>query len=225
MKFEKKKAVVLLSGGMDSSVVLASAIEQGFDVSALTFRYGQRHVAEVDAARKQVARFSVKTHIIFDLNLGQFGGSALTTNIAVPKNVDSATIPITYVPARNTVFLSVATSYAEAINARDIFIGVSAVDYSGYPDCRPEFIKSFEQTANLGTKAADDGNAYSIHAPLINLTKEETVLLGKRLGVQFEDTHTCYDPGPGGVPCGECDSCRLRQKGFDEAGEVDPVIK
>jgi 7-cyano-7-deazaguanine synthase len=224
MNEKKKKAVVLLSGGMDSSVVLADAISRGYEVHALTFYYGQRHRVELEAAKKQVAAADVANHIVFDLNLAQFGGSALTDNIDVPHNIEANEIPVTYVPARNTVFLSVALSFAEAIGARDIFIGVSSVDYSGYPDCRPEFIESFEQTANLGTKAADGGELFRIHAPLIRLTKEETVLLGRKHGVNFKDTHTCYDPTPDGKPCGECDSCRLRKKGFDEAGLEDPVI-
>ncbi len=224
MNEKKKKAVVLLSGGMDSSVVLADAISRGYEVYALTFYYGQRHRVELETAKKQVAAANVANHIVFDLNLAQFGGSALTDNIAVPHNIDANEIPVTYVPARNTVFLSVALSYAEAIGARDIFIGVSSVDYSGYPDCRPEFIESFERTANLGTKAADGGELFRIHAPLIRLSKEETVLLGRKYGVNFKNTHTCYDPTPDGKPCGECDSCRLRKKGFDEAGLDDPAI-
>ncbi|MBN2343306.1 MAG: 7-cyano-7-deazaguanine synthase QueC [Deltaproteobacteria bacterium] len=224
MTVQKKKAVVLLSGGMDSSVVLAQAISHGFEVFALTFRYGQRHQVEIDAACKQTAAFPAARHTVFDLNLSQFGGSALTTDMDVPKNVESSDIPVTYVPARNTVFLSVALSYAEAIGARDIFIGVSSVDYSGYPDCRPAFIEAFEQVANLGTKAADGGERFRIHAPLIRLTKEETVQLGNRLNVNFANTHTCYDPAPNGTPCGECDSCRLRIKGFTEAGLIDPAM-
>jgi 7-cyano-7-deazaguanine synthase len=224
MSKKKKKAVVLLSGGMDSSVVLADAISRGYEVHALTFYYGQRHRVELEAAKKQVAAADVANHIVFDLNLAQFGGSALTDNIDVPHNIEANEIPVTYVPARNAVFLSVAVSYAEAIGARDVFIGVSSVDYSGYPDCRPEFIESFERTANLGTKAADGGELFRIHAPLIRLTKEETVLLGRKYGVNFKNTHTCYDPTPDGKPCGECDSCRLRKKGFDEAGLDDPVI-
>lgn len=221
----KKKAVVLLSGGMDSSVVLAEVTNRGFEVHAITFRYGQRHAIEIESAKKQAKRFKVKEHTVFELNLAQFGGSALTDNIDVPKETGSAEIPVTYVPARNTVFLSVALSYAETLDAKDIFIGVSAVDYSGYPDCRPAFIKSFEQTANLGTRAADGGEQYKVHAPLVSLTKEETVRLGESLGVNFKDTHTCYDPGDNGEPCGKCDSCRLRIKGFDEANRVDPVNK
>lgn len=224
MNEKQKKAVVLLSGGMDSSVVLADAISGGYEVYALTFHYGQRHRVEIEAAKKQVADTGVASHIVFDLNLAQFGGSALTDKIDVPHNIDTNEIPVTYVPARNTVFLSVALSYAEAIGARDIFIGVSSVDYSGYPDCRPEFIESFERTANLGTRAADGGEPFRIHAPLVRLTKEETVRLGEKYGVNFKNTHTCYDPTPDGKPCGECDSCRLRKKGFDEAGLDDPVI-
>ena len=225
MNNKKKAAVVLLSGGMDSSVVLADAIHRGFDAHALTFQYGQRHRVEIEAAKQQAAALGAASHMVFTLDIGQFGGSALTADIAVPRNAESNDIPITYVPARNTVFLAVALSYAETIGARDIFIGVSAVDYSGYPDCRPEFVKSFEQTANLGTRAADEGAPFTIHAPLVALTKEETVLLGVRYGVDFGRTHTCYDPNPDGSPCGECDSCRLRIKGFEDAGLVDPTIK
>ncbi|MBN2714956.1 MAG: 7-cyano-7-deazaguanine synthase QueC [Deltaproteobacteria bacterium] len=230
MKNTKKAAIVLLSGGMDSSVVLADAKNKGFDVHAITFRYGQRHQVEIDSAKAQAKSFDVVSHIVFNLDIGQFGGSALTADIAVPRNSgpeqgQNQLIPVTYVPARNTVFLSVALSYAETIGARDIFIGVSAVDYSGYPDCRPEFIEAFERTANLGTRAADDGERFTIHAPLIHLTKEETVLLGKKYGVDFGKTHTCYDPGPDGAPCGECDSCRLRMKGFKAAGFTDPAYR
>ncbi|MBN2528778.1 MAG: 7-cyano-7-deazaguanine synthase QueC [Deltaproteobacteria bacterium] len=225
MTQKKKQAVVLLSGGMDSSVVLADAVHKGFDVHAITFRYGQRHGMEIEAAKVQAKSALVSKHIVFDLNIGQFGGSALTDIIDVPHNVESNEIPVTYVPARNTVFLSVALSYAESIGARDIFIGVSSVDYSGYPDCRPEFIESFEATANLGTRAADGEGHFTIHAPLIRLTKEETVRLGEMYGVDFEHTHTCYDPGPDGTPCETCDSCRLREKGFKEAGMADPVLK
>ena len=224
MTDKNKRAVVLLSGGMDSSVVLADAIHKGFEVYALTFNYGQRHRVEIESAKKQANTAGVQSHIVFNLDIGQFGGSALTTEIQVPKNTENDKIPVTYVPARNTVFLSVALSYAETIGANDIFIGVSAVDYSGYPDCRPEFVRSFEVTANLGTKAADEGQRFVIHAPLVHLTKEETVRLGQKYGVNFKNTHTCYDPAPDGSPCGECDSCRLRVKGFEDAGTTDPVV-
>lgn len=220
-----RKAVVLLSGGMDSSVVLAIAKQQGFEVHALTFSYGQRHSVELEASKLQAKQHGAASHRVFDLNLGQFGGSALTSETEVPKDGAASDgdggIPATYVPARNTVFLSVALSMAEAIGAHDIFLGVSSVDYSGYPDCRPEYIEAFEKLANLATRAADGGEKYSIHAPLINLTKEETVALGMELDVDFSVTRTCYDPDETGRPCGECDACRLRLKGFQEAGLVD----
>jgi 7-cyano-7-deazaguanine synthase len=226
----KKKAIILLSGGMDSSVVLAMAKAEGFECYGLTFDYGQRHKVEIEAARQQVVDQGIVNHIVFNLNIGMFGGSALTDNIEVPKikNADeglSQQIPITYVPGRNMIFLSIAAGYGETIGARDIFTGVSSVDYSGYPDCRPEFIESMNKTINIATKSGDEGNRFVIHAPLINLTKEETVEAGKKLGVQFKNTRTCYDPREDGAPCGECDACILRAKGFNGAGEKDPVVE
>lgn len=228
MPKKKKKAIVLLSGGMDSSVVLSIAKEQGYEVAALTFCYGQRHDVEIDAARKQVKHQGVSEHIIFNINLDVFGGSALTDNIEVPKGDRapfSDPIPATYVPARNTVFLSIALAYAETIGAKDIFIGVSSVDYSGYPDCRPEFITAFEKLANIATRAVNTQEKYRIHAPLINLTKEETVLEGAKRNVQFGMTRTCYDPSEEGFPCGKCEACILRAKGFEKAHMEDPVTK
>jgi 7-cyano-7-deazaguanine synthase len=223
---EKKGAVVLLSGGMDSSVVLAMALDRGFAVWALTVSYGQRHAVEVEAARRVARAQGVERHRVVELDPSLFGGSALTTDLEVPKGPRSPNadpIPVTYVPARNTVFLSLALSCAEAIGARDIFIGVSSVDYSGYPDCRPAFIESFERTANLGTRAADGAGHFRIHAPLMNLTKAQTVEAGIALGVDFGLTHSCYDPAADGTPCGECDACSLRRRGFDEANVADPV--
>lgn len=223
---KKKKAVVLLSGGMDSSVVAAMAKDQGFDVHAITFDYGQRHNVEVEAAKATVATLGIENHRIVNLDIGSFGGSSLTTDAKILKNRTSKIeeIPSTYVPARNTVFLSIALSYAEATDARDIFIGVSFVDYSGYPDCRPTFIEAFEKVANLGTRAVDGGEQFTIHAPLLKLSKKETVEEGIRLGVDFALTRSCYDPGSNGEPCGACDSCLLRNKGFDAAGIQDPVF-
>jgi len=224
---EKKKAVVLLSGGMDSAVVLAMAIRDRFEAHALTFSYGQRHSVEIEFARRTALSLGASRHVVFDLNLGAFGGSALTANIEVPKgrkHSGAADVPITYVPARNAVFLSVAVSLAEAIGARDVFIGVSAVDYSGYPDCRPEFISAFEKAINEGTCAGATGSPFRIHAPLLSLTKEETVRAGAALGVDFGLTRSCYDPAADGTPCGECDSCRLRALGFEAAGSEDPAV-
>lgn len=220
-------AVVLLSGGMDSTVVAAMASGSGHRVHALTVRYGQRHRIEVDFARRVGEALGVESHTFIDLDLAAFGGSALTGPMDVPKKPRSAgedPIPVTYVPARNTVFLSLALSLAETLGARDIFIGVSSVDYSGYPDCRPRFIEAFERLANLGTRAADGGPQYRINAPLSSLTKAQTVEAGIELGVDFAMTHTCYDPGPGGAPCRKCDACRLRSKGFAQAGLEDPAL-
>lgn len=224
-----KKAVVLVSGGLDSSVVLASAKSEGFDVVALTLRYGQRHGVEVSSAKRVCRYLKVDDHRIVDVDLSAFGGSALTDKvIEVPKGQEPGSagkIPLTYVPARNTIFLSLALSLAESIGARDIFIGVSSVDYSGYPDCRPEFIEAFQKVAKLGTRAADSGERYAIHAPLVHLTKRETILKGLDLGVDFGQTWTCYDPTEDGGPCGGCESCQLRAKGFEEAGVPDPLMK
>lgn len=222
----EKKAVVLVSGGLDSSVSLAVAKSRGFDVKALTVQYGQRHARELLSAKKICESLAVSEHKIINLDLRCFGASALTDNFEVPKNQEpgSSGIPITYVPARNTIFLSLALAFAESVGARDIFIGVSSVDYSGYPDCRPEFIDAFEKAANLGTKAADDKKLFRIHTPVMSLTKGETVLLGNQLGVDFSLTWTCYDPTPDGKPCGLCESCQLRAKGFEEANSHDPLI-
>jgi 7-cyano-7-deazaguanine synthase len=222
-------AVVLLSGGLDSSTTLAIAKEQAFEPYALSFRYGQRHRIELEAARSVAAAMSVKKHVIVDIDLRLFGGSALTSDIAVPKARSeeemSSGIPITYVPARNTIFLAFALAWAEVLNARDLFIGVNALDYSGYPDCRPEFIAAFESLANVATKAGIEGDSpFRIHAPLINLTKAEIIRKGVALGVDYSLTISCYDPAPDGAACGSCDSCQLRRKGFTEAGISDPTV-
>src|SRR4051794_19818224 len=218
-------AVVLLSGGLDSATVAAIARREGFAVHALSFRYGQRHAVELDAAVKGASASGAGEHRLVDIDLRAFGGSALTDDIDVPKTgVDSSSIPVTYVPARNTIFLSFALAYAEVIGADDIFIGVNALDYSGYPDCRPEYLEAFQAMARLATKAGvEDGRAAQIHAPLIALTKREIVRLGIRLGVDYSMTISCYDPSPDGGACGACDSCRLRRKGFEEAGVADPT--
>lgn len=217
-----KPAVILLSGGMDSATVLAIAKAQGYRCHALSFRYGQRHSAELAAASRIARQMGVARHEIIDLDLSQFGGSALTDDsIEVPKEQPSKGIPVTYVPARNTVFLSIALAWAEVLHAQDIFIGVNAVDYSGYPDCRPEFIKSFEQTANLATKAGVESNPFTIHTPLIDMTKADIIRKGTELGVDYSQTVTCYDADENGLACGLCDACRLRQKGFEEAGLPD----
>lgn len=224
-----KKAVVLLSGGLDSTTVLAIAKDQGYEPYALSFRYGQRHEIELEAARRVAEAAGVARHVLCDIDLRVFGGSALTADVDVPKHgsADDLTddgVPITYVPARNTVFLSFALAYAETIEATDIFIGVSALDYSGYPDCRPEYIAAYEQMANLATRAGIEGNKLKIHTPLINLTKGQTVEIGQRLGVDYSLTSSCYDPDTDGHPCGHCDSCLLRLKGFAEAGSEDPLV-
>ena len=222
-----KPAVVLLSGGLDSSTVLAIAKEQGFDPYAITFRYGQRHLHEVNLAQRIAQRFDVQRHSIVDLDLGQFGGSALTTDLAVPKKatVDEIgdDIPITYVPARNTIFLSFALAFAEVTAVRDIYIGVNALDYSGYPDCRPEFVAAFEQLANLATKSGVEGLKTTIHAPLIKLTKAQIIERGLALGVDYSLTTSCYDPTEDGRACGRCDACLLRKKGFADNGLDDPI--
>jgi 7-cyano-7-deazaguanine synthase len=228
MKNESKKAVVLLSGGLDSSTVLAIARSQGYELYALSFSYGQRHIVELDAARRVAASIGVADHRIAAIDLRIFGGSALTADIAVPKGRDTAEmghgIPITYVPARNTIFLSFALAWAEVLGSSDIFIGVNALDYSGYPDCRPEFIEAFEKMANLATKAGVEGRqALKIHTPLIVLTKAQIVQRGIELGVDYSLTSSCYDPAADGAPCGECDSCLLRQRGFRENGLEDPL--
>lgn len=223
-----RKAVVLLSGGLDSTTVLAVAKDQGFEPYAISFRYGQRHAVELEAARRVANAAGVERHVVCDIDLRVFGGSALTADVEVPKHesaeeLSDDEIPITYVPARNTVFLSFALAYAEVIGSTDIFIGVNALDYSGYPDCRPEYIAAYEQMANLATRAGVEGNAMKIHTPLINLTKAQTVELGTRLGVDYSLTLSCYDPDADGRSCGHCDSCLLRLRGFADAGLNDPV--
>jgi 7-cyano-7-deazaguanine synthase len=228
METKPKRAVVLLSGGLDSSTVLAIARSQGYELYALSFSYGQRHVIELGAARRVAASIGVKDHRIATIDLRVFGGSALTADIDVPKGRGtdemSHGIPITYVPARNTIFLSFALAWAEVLGSSDIFIGVNALDYSGYPDCRPEFIAAFETMANLATKAGVEGRQMlTIHTPLIALTKAEIVHKGIELGVDYGLTSSCYDPAPDGAPCGQCDSCLLRQKGFHENGIEDPL--
>ena len=220
------KAVVLVSGGLDSTTCLAMAREKGFDLYALTFNYGQRHDHELNSAKMVVDFFNIQNHSIIDIDLAQFGGSALTDKIDVPKKrdlSDMAEIPVTYVPARNTVFLSLALAWAEVLGSFDIFIGVNALDYSGYPDCRPEYISSFEKTANLATKAGVSGSSFRIHTPLIDLTKSEIVKVGMNLGVDYSLTSSCYDPDQEGNPCGLCDACYLRLKGFKETGITDPL--
>ncbi len=220
------KAVVLVSGGLDSTTCLAMAREKGFDLYALTFNYGQRHDHELNSAKMVVDFFNIQNHSIIDIDLAEFGGSALTDKIDVPKKrdlSDMAEIPVTYVPARNTVFLSLALAWAEVLGSFDIFIGVNALDYSGYPDCRPEYISSFEKTANLATKAGVSGSSFRIHTPLIDLTKSEIVKVGMDLGVDYSLTSSCYDPDQDGNPCGLCDACYLRLKGFKEAGIIDPL--
>jgi 7-cyano-7-deazaguanine synthase len=228
MATEPKKAVVLLSGGLDSATVLAIARGQGFELYALSFSYGQRHIWELQAAARVAASIGVQKHRIANIDLRIFGGSALTADIAVPKGRSTGDmshgIPITYVPARNTIFLSFALAWAEVLGSSDIFIGVNALDYSGYPDCRPEFIEAFEKMANLATKAGVEGRqALKIHTPLIALSKAEIIRKGIELGVDYALTSSCYDPSPSGEPCGQCDSCLLRQKGFRENGIEDPL--
>jgi 7-cyano-7-deazaguanine synthase len=212
------RAVVLLSGGLDSATALAIAKSEGFECYALSFHYGQRHAVELDAARRVAKRLGANDHVILDIDLRQFGGSALTSHTAVPKDrTPDSSIPVTYVPARNTVFLSIALAWAEVLGAQDIFIGVNALDYSGYPDCRPEYIAAFERMAGLATKAGVEGSALRIHAPLIQMTKAQIIRKGLELGVDLDMTLSCYDPSPTGEPCGHCDACRLRAKGFAEA--------
>ena len=219
------KAVVLLSGGLDSATTAAVAIRDGFQLHALSLDYGQRHASELDAARKVAADLTVAQHVVVQVDLRAIGGSALTADIAVPKNEDPTAdrIPVTYVPARNTLLLSLALGFAEVVGAFDIFIGVNALDYSGYPDCRPEFIRAFEKLANVATKAGTSGGSFTIHAPLIDMSKAEIIRLGTGLGVNYASTTSCYDPDSDGRACGECDSCQLRLRGFAEAGLVDPI--
>ncbi len=216
-------AVALVSGGLDSMVSAARAREEGHTLLALSIDYNQRHQVELAAARRIAAKLGAQRHIVLPLDLRAFGGSALTEEIAVPKDGVGSDIPVTYVPARNTIFLSLALGWAEAARARDIYIGVNALDYSGYPDCRPEFIQAFEQLAELATKAGVEGAPFHIRAPLQNMTKADIVREGTRLGLDLGMSWSCYDPAPGGVHCGLCDSCRLRAKGFEEAGIPDPT--
>lgn len=216
---------MLLSGGLDSTTALAVAISEGFLPHALSFRYGQRHSVELEAARRVAETMGAQRHVVVDVDLSAFGGSALTSpDIPVPKDGVGEGIPSTYVPARNTVFLSLALAFAETIGSSDLFIGVNALDYSGYPDCRPEFVAAFERMASLATKAGvSGGRSVVVHTPLIDLTKAQIIRLGLSLGVDYSLTHSCYDPDPAGRPCGRCDSCLLRAKGFREAGVEDPV--
>ena len=227
---ERKKAVLLLSGGLDSTTVLALATAERYAVHALSFSYGQRHAGEIIAARKIAARYGVVQHVVAEIDLRVFGGSALTSDIQVPKDraIDSANdVPVTYVPARNTIFLSFALAFAEVVGAHEIFIGVNALDYSGYPDCRPEFIAAFEKMARLATRAdsdaADGQEQITIRTPLIDMSKKQIIELGLSLGVDYSMTTSCYDPGADGEACGHCDACQLRLRGFAEAGSADPA--
>ncbi len=226
----KPPAVILLSGGLDSSTVLAMAQKQGYACHTLAFDYGQRHRNELDACTHIASSMHAASHRIFNLDIGSFGGSALTSDIEVPKDRDESMmstatdIPVTYVPARNLVFLSVALAYAETLGSTDLFIGVNAIDYSGYPDCRPEFIASFIETANLATKLGVDGNNIKVHTPLLEMTKAQIIQAGTKLGVDYAMTHSCYDPSPTGGACGHCDSCILRKAGFEQANISDPTI-
>ncbi len=222
------KAVVLLSGGLDSSTTLGLARAQGFETYALSLRYGQRHALEIEAAKRVARALGARGHMVLDINLAAFGGSALTDDIPVPKGRSAEEmghgIPVTYVPARNTIFLSFALAWAEVLGASDIFLGVNALDYSGYPDCRPEYLQAYQRMADLATKAGVEGRQrLTIHAPLITLSKGQIIRRGLELGVDYGLTWSCYDPSPDGLACGECDSCRLRLKGFAEAGTRDPI--
>jgi 7-cyano-7-deazaguanine synthase len=222
----RKRAVVLLSGGLDSATTLAICNQEGFEPYALSFEYGQRHDIEVLAAKRVAASLAVREHRIAEIDLRVFGGSALTDEIPVPKSRDekkTSDIPVTYVPARNTIFLSYALAWCEVLGAADIFIGANAIDYSGYPDCRPEFIAAFENLAALATKAGVEGTRFRIHAPLLAMSKTQIIRKGIELGVDFSLTHSCYDPGANGLACGMCDSCRLRLEGFRAAALVDPI--
>lgn len=223
-----RPAVLLLSGGLDSTTMLAHAVHEGYDVHAMTFRYGQRHAFEIDAARRVARAYGVRDHVVVDIDLRTFGGSALTADLEVPKDRSpdamSHGIPVTYVPARNTIFLSFCLAWAEVLGATDIFIGVNALDYSGYPDCRPEYIAAFQQMANLATRGGVEGaTPLVIQAPLLHLTKGEIVALGLSLGVDYAMTLSCYDPSPAAEACGHCDACTLRLKGFAQAGVEDPA--
>ncbi len=221
------EAVVLLSGGLDSYTAAAIVRAEGFDLDALTIAYGQRHAREVEAARAVAHALGVVRHLELQLDLRAIGGSSLTSDVAVPRDRDLAAtdIPSTYVPARNTIFLSLALGWAEVVGATDIVVGVNALDYSGYPDCRPEFIAAFERMAALATRAGVEGAKFRIHTPLITLTKAQIIRRGIELGLDYALTHSCYDPAPGGAPCGRCDSCVLRAKGFREAGVADPLLQ
>jgi len=227
MKQSERPAVVLLSGGLDSATTAAIAREGGYALNAITFLYGQRHAIETAAAQRVAGAIGVAQHVFQHVDLRALGGSALTGDIDVPKSRSAAEmlsgVPVTYVPARNTIFLSLALAYAEIVGALDIFIGVNAVDFSGYPDCRPAFITAFEQLANLATKRGSEGARFSIHAPLIYMSKAEIIRRGIALGVDYSITHSCYDPSVEGLACGQCDSCILRRRGFDEAGIADPI--
>jgi 7-cyano-7-deazaguanine synthase len=222
------KAVVLLSGGMDSTTTAAIALNRGFDVHGLTFRYGQRHAAELQAARQVAKRLGIRDHVVMEIDLRAFGGSALTGDLAVPKDTPleqiGDRIPVTYVPARNTIFLAFALGWAEVLGASDIFMGANALDYSGYPDCRPEYFQAFQRMADLATRAGvEERRRLTIHTPLIELSKREIIERGLALGVDYSLTLTCYDPGPEGAACGRCEACLLRLKGFREAGIEDPA--
>jgi 7-cyano-7-deazaguanine synthase len=224
----KPRAVVLLSGGLDSTTVLAIALSRGFETYAMSFRYGQRHVVELEKAAEVARRLGATRHTVVDVDLRAFGGSALTSDVAVPKGRSAADmshgIPITYVPARNTIFLSFALAWAEVLGSSDIFVGVNAIDYSGYPDCRPEYIAAYERMANLATKAGVEGKQkLTIHAPLVTMSKSDIIKAGMALGVDFSMTCSCYDPGPNGEPCGGCDACVLRAQGFAASGIPDPL--
>ena len=226
----KRRAVVLLSGGLDSSTVLAIALARGLEVYALSFSYGQRHTAELKAAQIMAKQFPVARHAVVDIDLRRFGGSALTDDIEVPKGREEKQmgegIPVTYVPARNTIFLSYALAWAEVLEAGHIFIGVNAVDYSGYPDCRPEFIEAFERMANLATRTGVEGTVeLHIETPLLKLSKAEIIKTGMALGVDYSQTNSCYDPLESGAPCNECDACLLRARGFSQAGLLDPLVE
>ena len=217
-----KKALVLFSGGLDSTTMLAMVKSDGYEITALTINYNQRHVSEIEFSKKSLSQLQINKQIIFDLDLSKIGGSALTDNIPVP--IDSnENIPTTYVPARNTIFLSLASSFAERLNISDIFIGANIIDYSGYPDCRPEFIKSFEKTINLGTQLGVEGSHFRIHTPLIKMTKAEIIKKGHSLGVDYSLTLSCYNPTDSGLACGKCDSCKFRKDGFKDAGLPDPT--
>ena len=222
-------AVLLLSGGLDSTTLLALAVREGYTVNALTFRYGQRHDLEIERARRIAERYGVARHVVAEIDLRLFGGSALTGDSAVPKDRDAGAIaqgiPVTYVPARNTIFLAFALAWAETLGAFDLFIGVNALDYSGYPDCRPEFVRAFESMANLATRAGVEGpGRFSVRTPLIELGKRQIIELGRSLGVDYAMTLSCYDPSADGVACGRCDACAIRRRGFEQAGAQDPQV-